>query len=577
MEIPRTDDEKAKDAERRLSALEKIRQPFEAEVDNIITFVTHGMRKITEKDGGKGKRTGGEVYDSTALDALNILVDGLCGYTISRSFRWFAYTLPQRMMFPRTSRMRSWNGKALGDYPDVKEWLADYEEAMYSAFQRSNLYDVVPTIVRAAAGLGTSTPILEEDIAGGRGVFQTPHFRECYLAENRFGAVDTCFRVYKLSHRQMKDKWGLEKLKAIWPDFESKLERLPYEEAEVLHAIHPRSDYSPERIDKKSLPVASDWFLRSPSKLIEESGYKEAPFFSWRWRKNDDETYGRGPVWDAMVDIMTGQQQGRTNLIAGHKMAEPAMVGQEDLRGKVNSGPAGWTWVSNMENMPRPLMEKIQLPYSVEAQARTDEKIRRHLQTDFFIMLSQAAMNKVELTATQVMEMGGEKAAILSTRIGAAETELMVPVHERLSAIEDRAGRLPPPPEILLSLGVTGTEIEFLGPFSQLQRRVFKSKGIKAGLEALGTLLLPIYPEAKHIIDPIKTGKDLLESYGFPAKDFRPQEEIDSALEQEGQAAMLTQQGPEIAKLLKAIPGLGKTVDEKSPLAGLLQEGESAE
>lgn len=473
--------------------------------------------------------------------------------------------------------MRSWNGKRLDEYPEIKEWLADYEEAMYSAFLRSNLYSAISGIVRAAASIGTVTPILEEDVAGGRAVFHVPHFRECYLAENRFGVVDTCYRVYNLSFRQMADKWGVEKLQGIWPGFKEKLEKNPYAETEILHAMQPRKDFAPYRVDKAGLPYASNWFLRSPLKLLEESGYREQPCFSWRWRKNDDEVYGRSPVWDAMVEVMTGQQQGRTNLIGGQKMVEPPMVGQEDLRGKVNSGPSGWTWVSDVSRqMPQTLQEKIQLPYGVDAQERTDEKIHRHLQTNFFMMLSQAAMNKVDLTATQVMEMSGEKAAVIATRVGNAETEILTPVHERTSAMEDRAGRLPPPPEILLALGITGTEIEYLGPFSQLQKRLFKSKGIRAGLEALGTLILPLYPQALHVVDPIKTTRDLLESQGFPVKNFRPAEEVDKALEEESKAAQLTQQGPEIAKLLKAIPGLGKKMDEESPLAGILKEGEGA-
>ena len=87
--------------------------------------------------------------------------------------------------------------------------------------------------------------------------------------------------------------------------------------------------------------------------------------FSWRWRKNGDEIFGRSPIWDAFVEVMTGQQQGRTNLITGQKMAEPPMVGMANLRNAVGRGPNGWTTVGDMADAPKPLQEGIQLPFSI--------------------------------------------------------------------------------------------------------------------------------------------------------------------------------------------------------------------
>lgn len=575
MVAKKTEEDKVKDAKNALTALKETRQPFEGEVDNIITYVTHGRRKITDKRQNKGKRTGTETYDSTALEAVNVFVDGLCGYTLSRSFRWFAYMLPGKMKFPKTSIMRGWSGKRLDEFPDVKVWLADFEEAMYSAFLKSNLYDIVGQVVRDAVSIGTVTPILEEDKKKERFVIQVPHFRECFLAEDRFGVVDTNYRVYDISLRNLVKKFGVEKMREVIPTFDTIYEKNPYQEKEVLHAIYPREDYTPGRLDRGGLPVAGDWFISNdtaPTKLIEESGYPEMPSFSWRWRKNGDEICGRSPVWDAMVEVMTAQQQGRTNLIAGQKAAEPPMVGVEDLRNKVNKGPQGWTWISNMENMPKPLVTGMQIPFSVEAQTRTDEKIRAHLQTDFFMLLSRAAMAKVELTATQVFEMSGEKAVIIAGRVGQMESEFMGPLHTRAVSIEGRAGRLPLPPDIILESGNSNYEIEYLGPFSQIQKRLYKSKGIRAGLEAL-TAMAQMFPEASLVIDPIQTARDLWESSGGPVKNFRDVEEVEAMIKQRSEAAMVEGQGPAIAKLLKAIPGLGKEAEEGSMLQKLLTEG----
>ena len=573
MTTPKTDEEKAKWAEKMLTSLSELREPFEGEVDNIITYVVHGRRRIRDKKRQKGKRTGVETYSSTALEALNILVDGLCGYTMSRSFRWFSYMIPARMNFGRASRLRGWAGKRLDEFPDVRDWLSDFEEVMYSAFLKSNVYDKVGDVVRDAASIGTVSPILEEELAEERFVLQVPHFRECFLAENRFGVVDTCYRVYDLSLRQLKDKFGQEKMVSVWPDFTHRIERNPFEEVEVLHAIYPRKDFFPGRLDRAALPIASCWFLRAPSKMLEESGYPESPSFSWRWRKNNDELFGRSPIWDAMVEVMMGNQQGRTNLVGAHKMAEPPMAGLEDLRGKVQKGASGWTSLSSMDDMPKPLFQGLQIPFSVEMQDRVDKKIRGHLQTDFFMLLSQAALQKVELTATQVLEMSGEKAAVLAARVGQMESEFMNPLHSRAVSIEWRARRIPFPPQVLLDLWDGKWDIEYLGPFSQIQKRLYKTKGIRAGIEALG-MLAQAFPEVRYVIDPMKTARDLLESVGFPVKDLRSEELVAELIEQENQAQGMVEQGPVLAKLMKAIPGLGKGIDKGSMLQKLLARGE---
>lgn len=84
----RTNDEKAKDVLKFLDILAGIRLYYEDMVDNIITYVNHSRRRISDKDLTPGQKTGVEVYDGTPLSAKNILVDGMVGYLCSRNSRW---------------------------------------------------------------------------------------------------------------------------------------------------------------------------------------------------------------------------------------------------------------------------------------------------------------------------------------------------------------------------------------------------------------------------------------------------------------------------------------------------------
>lgn len=568
----RTDQEKASDLVKLLGYLKTIRQPFEAMVDNVITYVNHSRRKVGDKDGMKGQRTGVEIYDGTALKAKNLLVDGMVGYMCSRSLRWFSCSLPGKFKFPRSSvNLSKWTGKRMDDMPEVREWLDDMAEAGYRALNYSNFYDVIPEFIGDGAVPGTAHMISEEDEGRGQIIFMVPHYRECYIAEDRFGRIDTFFRIYKLNLRQLVDKFGIEKLTEIDYNFPNRVKANPYEEVEILKATLPRKDLELGRIDKKNKPIASYWVWLDKTILLEESGYDSMPSVSWRWRKNNDEWYGRSPAWDAYVEIMTSQQVARTNLIAAQKMAEPPMVGMSDLRGSVHDGPKAWTWVDDMEQAPKPMMTGIQLPYSVEMQERIDKAIREHFHVDFFLMLMQATINKQRITATQVVGMQGEQAAVLGTRMGNLESEGFDPILDRVYDIEGRAGRLPNPPDVVLeAAGGQRMQMNYLGPLAEAQKRLSKTRSLEAGLQYAATVS-NYFPDATDKINSDAVMETGLMAYGFPAECINDDETVAERrkIRARQQDDMKTVES--LPKIAKAAASAGKAAQTGSPLNALLE------
>jgi len=244
---PRTEDEKAKDCQKYLIVLADQRLPWEPMIDNIIMYVNHGRRFIQDTELWAGQQTGQEVFDDSAMLARNKLVDGMVGYLCSRNQPWFALELPGKFNFPRSSAMRSWSGRRVDEYPQVQKWLQDSQTVLYSAFNRSNFYDSIPEFISDGATCGTATVQIEEDIAEGRTVFTVPHFRECFIAENQWGKVDTIYRVYKMTLRQLVQKFGLDTMRRADDNWDNSYSQNMYEEHQVLHAIYPRRDYNPPR------------------------------------------------------------------------------------------------------------------------------------------------------------------------------------------------------------------------------------------------------------------------------------------------------------------------------------------
>lgn len=558
-----TDEKTAKDIIRYHEYLKQIRLPFESTVDEILEFVRQSK---PIKSTQKGQKLTGNVYDGTAISALNLWADGMYGYLCSPNLDWFSLTIPNTVNFNRMSAMRQFNGKRIDDIPEVSQWLNDCEDVMKSAFLRSNFYAVMPQFFRDGGSIGTAAMDIEEDIGKGRIFFTPIHFREYCLAEDKNGMVDTMYRRFPVTMRNLVQRFGLEKIKAVDKDFEQKYEKNPYEEIFLIHAVQPRVDFDPSRIDSKSKPFGSYWVLEDKKDtLLDEGGYSRFPSIGWRYRKETDEVYGRSPAWDAYAEIMLGQQEARTNLIAGQKMAEPPMVGPEDLRGRVNSGPKGWTWVEQMGDAPRPLNDGIKLPFALEMRERTDKAIEKHFNVDFFLMLSQAAYNKVFLTATQVIQMAGEKAAVLATRTDTLNIEAFNPIIDRVWDIELEARRLPPAPDVLQEFGGGHIEIDYLGPLAQAQKVMFETQGIKASLET-GMQIAQIFPEALDILDGDEMMREIFKANRAPAKTMRSEEKVAELRQQRQQQQQMQQTIDQMSQAATALPGASKTIESGSAI-----------
>ena len=587
----RSADDRAKDAQKYLQVLAQERLPWEWMVDNIIMYVNHGRRGVQDKDLWPGQPTGLEIFADSAMLAHNTLVKGMVGYLCSRNQPWFGLELPGKLNFPRTGRMRAWIGKRVDSYPEVQGWLQNTQDVMYSAFNRSNFYDVVPEFIGDGSAPGTAHLLIEEDVSTATIVFTVPHFRECFIAENRFGQVDTNYRVYKMTLRQFVQQFGLDEMKKADTNFEHDYESNMHEQREVLHAVYPRKDYNPGRMDAKGKKWASDWVYRKGGKILgadgnqnismlSEGGYDSMPILSWRWRKNSDETYGRSPAHDAWVAIALDNQMGRTNLITAQKAAEPPMVAYEDQRGKIQRGPNGFTFIPTNRGdirqiMPQPLTTGVQnLPFNTEYQGKVAQIINQHFHTDVFTLLTQLAQGGAteRMVTAQINELMTEKAALLGTIVGNLQSEGFNPMIARVYDIEARAGRIPEPPQILQDSEHEPIKVQYLGLLSQAQTRVTKVRAIQSGV-ALITSITQFDPLAMHALDTDEMVREAWDAVGGPATCLRDPKAIAEIRQMAAKQQEKQQQIENAPKIAKAAALAGKAAEPDSPLKTMMGGG----
>ena len=555
--------------------LATIRRDFEDLWDDVITYLAYD-RYNYKQDQQKGKKANTQVYDGTPVSAWNLLVNGLHGNTISQGSPWFGLGIPITVRTKRVSVMRKYDGMRLDEIPEVKIWLEDKQDVMYSAFQRSNFYGEANGLIRDATSIGTATFHPREIISQNKINFDNIHPGQIYIAENCYGAVDTVFRKFRLAAKIAAQKFDEEKFS---PAMTQALKNAPYQEFDFIHAIFPRSDQEmyididgqmkPKR-GSNNMPWVS-YYIECGNKenILLKEGFRYNPLIVWRWSKNSDEWYGRSPAMDAIVDIMKLNVMSRSMINAGQMAVEPAYMAHEKFRNKIRLTPRGVNYYASDNEKITPINQGLSYPIGQDREQDARKIIEDHFHTDTFLMLAKAAMEGRQLSVPQVMEMQGEKAAIMMPTVGRMIAEFLQPVVDVVDMIETEAGRMPPPPEILLEFGGQNIEVDYVGPLAMAQKRLLKTQGIYQGIAALEPLAKVFGPEAMDAVDPTATSIEILKVSGWPAKSIRTQDQIDAIRKERVDQQNQAMQIKAAQMMAQNVPNLSKAPEQGSPIAAM--------
>jgi len=504
------------DLKKRLIELKALRAPWEPLWRDVTSYVLP-RRSFWDIDSSDGKLPEVKTYNSSALAALQLLADGLQGYLVSPSIRWFKLKMQDRK---------------LQGLPGVADWLEEAEDVLYSSFQRSNFYQSIAEYFMDAGSVGTACMFIEDDVAHQRVLFSTRHLKECYIAEDRTGAVDTLYREYWMTNRTMLQQWSgkldVRRTEAAEKD--------PFGKARVIHAVYPRRDRDFNKIGQLNMPWASRYIDVQYDTDIDEGGYQSFPYCVWRYRKNSDEVYGRSPAIDAISDILRLDAISLTDLQAAQMGVQPPLNVPEAMRGYERIVPRGYNYFTNKDEIISPINLAQNYAIGKDIKEEITGIVKEHFRTAFFLLMEQAER---EMTAREVIERQGEKAAVLGVIMGSLNSETLIPTIDRVFDIENRNANIPEPPDALQQGG--RLEIEFMGPLAQAQKRYHQVQGVQAGFQ----FMLPtgqLFPRSLDNVDDDELMRIGLDSSGMPQKIIREIPERDNIREQQAQAAAAQQQ-----------------------------------
>lgn len=511
---------------RRLADLKNARANFDTQFQEIAERVLPQMADFNTQQSPGARRTE-KMLDATALLAAQKAVAAIS------AFIW-----PSNQRYQNLAT----NDASLNKAHRVKAYFDDLTEALFlarysprSAFESQMGEAALQFIV-----FGTGIMFTEDNIRLRALRYKSMHLAQTYIAEGEAGNIDTLFRVWPWTLRQIEKRWP-----GKLPDKLARtLQTRPDDTIEVCHAVLPRTDYDPERAGYPSMPWASCYFLPSEKHQLDEGGYRSWPFSIMRYMTSPGEVYGRSPAWMALSNIKVLNQQKRSVLAGAQKAVDPVMLASEDgILGAFNNAPGAYN-MGGLSSTGEPLVKPLQTGARIDIGLDMMDKEREIIGSAFFLDVFRALVENPQMTATQTLELMQERATLMGPIAGRIESEGLGPLTERELDLLAQAGVLPEmPPELIEAAGEY--KIEYTSPMRQAMR-AGQGVAIARTIEAI-TPLSQIDPTVIDVIDVDATIRELAEISGAPTKILRSPEAVKAIKE-----SRASQQ--EASALLEAAP-----------------------
>ena len=515
----------ARELKSNLSRLMEQRSTWESHWQECADFMQPRKAEITN-ERARGDKRNIQIFDATAIHALELLAASLHGMLTSSANRWFSLRYKESQ---------------LNEVDEAKEWLEDATDKMYTAFARSNFQQEIFEAYHDLICFGTACLMIEED-ENDILRFSSRHIKELYIQENDRGFVDTIYRRFKMPVHAVVEKFGLENLSK---ETKKLFEKEPFEKIELVHVVRPRNIYNEFKLDKKNMPFQSVYFEFGSGHIINIGGFRELPYVIPRYLKASTEIYGRSPAMNALPDVKVLNKMVETALKAAAKQVDPPLLVPDDSMLSPIRMSAGS--LNYYRSGSRDRIEPLNIGQATSVTLNQENQRREAIAKIFHIDQLMIAQNR-SMTATEVLQRNEEKMRILGPVLGRLQSELLQPMILRVFNIMLRNKLLLPAPEILANQEI---DIEYVSPMALAQRSQ-ELQSLVRGLELFAQIgqIAPV----QDFIDENGLVKNIIKLLGLPARMIKSDKQVatmreERAMAQAQQAQMM--QAMQEAKIAK--------------------------
>ena len=380
--------------------------------------------------------------------------------------------------------------------------------------------------------------------------YRNVHLGELFFATNFQGIVDKVFRRYKMTLRQIAQKWGVQ---ALPEGYRNRLKDKPEDEVQIIHIVKPREGWDPQALSNKQYRYGSYYVLREAAHLLHEGGYRCFPYSTSRYITAPGELYGRSPAMNVLPAINVLNEEKKTLIKQGHRAVDPVLLAHDDgvldgltLRpGAVNYGA--------VTSDGRPLVHALQTGNVAIGKELMDDE-RMAINDAFLVTLFQILVQTPQMTATEVLERAREKGALLSPTMGRFQSESIGPQIEREFDLLMWQGLIPPPPPALQEAGAS-YKVEYDAPLNRAMRADEAAGTMRTFQWAAEIASTTQDPSVMDWFDVDAIVPELMQINGAPfrfARDPNAVAQLRQGRQQQQASAQMVQALPGIAALQKA-------------------------
>jgi hypothetical protein len=329
-----------------------------------------------------------------------------------------------------------WFGLDVGEESDdERRFLDESAKRMWEAIHGANYDSTKFDATLFAVCAGWFVMYAEDDAQTGELQFQQWPVSQCRIAASKpTGIVDTVYRRFKMTAEQAVAEYGDKVSEKIRKNAEEKPDTMH----EFVHAIFPRTDYSPGAKMARNLPVASVHVECDGKQVVRESGYHEQPFWVPRWMLLPNSPYAVGPVAAALPhmrqlnELLRLEAAGLARAVAGVYVAEDDGI----LNPRTVKVKGGSVIVANSVDSIKELPSGSDFNASFSKAEVMRAEIRRILMADQLPPVEQSAK-----TATEWHYRANMVRMLLGPVFGRFQSEDLAPMVERVFGLMYRRGR----------------------------------------------------------------------------------------------------------------------------------------
>lgn len=481
------------------------------------------------------------IFDSMPMQSVQRFAAGLEAALIPRGSRW---------------HQLSTGDPDLDDNLEVRAYLERVSDILWSRRYRprSAFPSQAQEYLHGLGTFGTSIMLLED--ANGSVRYRNLYLGDCYLGYNSDGQCDTLHRDLRLTARQAVQHFGDDTPKEIRDAYESATQS--EKQFTFLHAICPRQDFDPSRLDQKGMPYLSAYFWnegKGDARLIREEGYHEFPASVSRYIVANGEDYGRSAAMFALADIRTLQALRYIMLEQANLAIDPVLLTPDDSMLSEYPLEAGTRVSGGVNQDGRPMIMPLQNGARLDVGAEMVAEIRNSVDNAMLGQFFRALVENPQMTATQALLLAQQSGSLIAPQIQRQHTEFLDPMLRREAGVAHRAGALPDVPAILAQhLKATRRPLDLT--FESPATKAIKSADALATLRTFESLapFASIKPEILDQFDPNELAKLVAEGNGMPARVMRDPGQAADAQAQQMEIAvgadLLTSMAPAAAKAL---------------------------